>query len=772
MLSLMSEDHDQLRSRVQATPEDPGVYRWLDANGTVLYIGKAKNLRKRMQQYLVGKEALTSPWKKSLIEKIADFDVTVTSTELEALILETNLIKEAKPKYNVLMKDDKNYVYVRISKETYPRIDVVRNMADDGAQYIGPRTSAEALRMDLTLLRSLYPYRTCKMGIEVREGSVPLEVECKQPDRPMPCLDHHIGQCDAPCIGAVTPEQYQQYIDAVVRFLKGDQRDVKGRLIEKIEQAASAKKFEQAAAFRDQLLRFQKKEEMQIVSDTSQEDADFIGVALLTGKVQVVILQERGGKVIGEQHFSLLGTAEGVDDALSQFIPQYYEASSDIPPLIIASAVSDQPTIKAWLSQRQGRRVELRVPERGKKSKLLLLAEKNAQQKARQAEAKWEADARNAQAALLALQSTLSLPAIPKRIEGYDISHMGGSETVGSMVVFADAKASKDQYRSFTIRSMKDGEIDDYKALREVLTRRVRHLQQAVAFEAKRLKEQGVFLAKAKKADQKALEETLFQNPALEQQDIDYRSFVIARREDALIGCVQLYEHESGVLEVQSLWISEKDRGSKLGQSLLRFLLKQVKKGKVYAVVVPHLEEYFSTVGFQPVRSLPPVIAKQAEEGSSSSAQMMFDAVSNKVDSSLSKEPDLLVIDGGKGQLNAVVEVLKEFDLSIPVIGLAKREEEVFVPGNPVSLLFKEQAAKILLMRLRDEAHRFANVLREKKGKIKVVASSLDEIAGIGPETRKKLLQKFGSIAGMKQASDEELLEILTQKQLTALREQ
>jgi excinuclease ABC subunit C len=287
----------QLRRRIAKAPLEPGVYRFLDADGTVLYVGKAKELRNRLKSYVQkNPDKQLGPWKLALIERIADVEMTVVGSELEALVLETNLIKQIRPKYNVLMKDDKNYVYVRVSlQETYPRVDIVRKMEEDGAKYFGPKTSAEQVRRTLNFLRKIFPYRTCKMSIEpagsmeMENGklrmdndgggfskndsaipnspfsifhssrsstavSIPIEVVCTNRDRPTPCLDFHIGQCTAPCIGNITPEQYRaDCIEGVLQFFKGDHGAVERLLKDRMAQAAAAKEFEQAAKLRDQL---------------------------------------------------------------------------------------------------------------------------------------------------------------------------------------------------------------------------------------------------------------------------------------------------------------------------------------------------------------------------------------------------------------------------------------------------------------------------------------------------------------------------------------
>ncbi|TSC79205.1 MAG: UvrABC system protein C [Candidatus Peregrinibacteria bacterium Gr01-1014_25] len=797
----------QLRTRVAKASTGPGVYRWLNEDGVVLYIGKAKNLRDRLRSYVAPAAWKThGPWKQAMLRATRDVDITVTQTELEAYLLETNLIKEHRPKYNILMKDDKNYVYVQVTtQDPFPRIDVVRKVEDDQSEYIGPKTSAGDVRETLANLRRFFPFRTCRMTIEMgqrtaplRQGfegqassptsprlrgasgqRIPIEVVCKNKDRATPCLDHHIGQCCAPCIGAVTPEEYRSCaIDPVLKFLRGDHAAVTAVLKEQMAQAVAARQFERAAAIRDQLQTIERLQEKQLISDASGEDADVIGVAVLSGRAHVVVFRRRDGRLVDDASFALQGQVTDVRDALTSFLPQYYADVPEIPPLIIlGEEPGDRTLIETWLRERAGRAVHLRVPERGEKSKLLMLAEKNAHEKARHMEAKWESESRNVDDALGQLQSVLGLQKPPRRIEGYDISHLGGTETVGSMVVLLGGKAANDQYRSFTVQSVARGDVDDYRSLREVLTRRLRHLAGGVRRDTEQWGAAGVTFGKARKAEQGRLEEILASEAELSRKDIEYRSFLVARRNDAIIGCVRLRTHEGGLQEMSGLWIDPALRGKKLGHVLARLLLSKTK-GKIYVRVVPQLEAYYADIGFRHILKDPPLFQKMLAEACSVDPNVLrrtvlvYDAAQHKTDASLSAMPDLLLIDGGKGQLGVAVDVLASLGLTISVASLAKREEEIFVPGSsePVALP-PDAPARFLLQRLRDEAHRFANRHRERRAKTAAVRSTLDTVPGIGPTTRRELLRRFGSVDGVRAAADDELLRIVNAGQLKALRE-
>jgi excinuclease ABC subunit C len=816
---MASPNHANLRKRIARASKGPGVYRWLDADGTIIYVGKAKNLQSRLKSYVMENAAKgQGPWKQSMFEQLADFDVTIVNSELEALILETNLIKKLRPKYNVLMKDDKNYVYVKITvQDAYPSVEIVRKLEDptssargglrraSGAKYFGPYLSPYEVRKTLDMLHGFFGFRACKESISAmnklaasptltlprrgrEQNSLPPSGEGPgmgaQEQSPVsklrPCLDYQIGQCNGLCAGKLTKDEYRTRINAVIDFFKGNFDPVLKRGKELMMQLASEKKFERASEIRDTLAVIEGMREKQIISDTSGDDVDVVGVAVLSGKAHVEVLQKRMGKLIGEHHLALMGKAESVSDVLEQFLPQYYVDAADIPEAVLVS--DDFPgreALQEFLTEERGKKVKVLMPERGNKSHLLDLAEKNAQEKAKQAEASWEAEERNVRGALEELTAGLSLPSVPARIEGYDISHTGGTETVGSMVVFVNGKPKNDQYRSFTIHSMQKGAIDDYRALKEVLARRLRHATGGLKMEEKKFAENGIMVSKAKKDEQKKIEEIVARYPQeLSQRDIDYKKFLVARHDGDIIGLVRMRDWGNGIKELSSLWVEESYRGGKLGSFLARSLLRTVKKGKIYVRTLPELEQYYGVLGFRHVLKSPQVFIDRWEQVKKENPEtlerlvMMYEVIQHKPDTSLSSLPSLLVIDGGKGQLNAVCDVLKEFQVTIPVIGLAKREEEVFIPGKSDPIIFRQDSpAKFMLMRLRDEAHRFANRGRERRALKHAVESQLDRIPSIGPDSKRELLKAFGSVDNIRRQSDEALKTILNEDQLRAMRQ-
>jgi len=756
---------------VAKLPGEPGVYRWLDADKNVLYVGKAKSLKKRMTTY-VQDGVKRSAWTEMMVRQIADFEVTIVTSELEAFILESNLIKQLKPKYNIMLKDDKGYVYVRISREEYPRIDVVRRLESDSARYFGPFLGARSTYQTIEMLDSILRFRACKKSLDVLNDGK---------DMPgTPCLDQQIGKCCGLCIGAVMKEDYRERVAVVERFSRGNVESVKKSALDQMKQAAADTKFERAARLRDVVKFIEDLEKRQIVSDASGENADVFGIALSHGKIQAVLLRERDGKVVEQMAFALKGEAENSVHAMGQFLPQYYEDTQDLPDLIILSeALPEAELLTTWLSQRKGKNVRIIVPERGKKSKLLEMAERNAEEKVQQQFAAWEAEIKTVEGALTELASLVKLAAPPRRIEGYDISHLGGTATVGSMVVFVNGKPKREHYRSFNMKTVQSGAIDDYKSIKETLRRRLSYLTDGLKTVVAELKKQGIVIAKAKKSDQKNIEEMSKNSPDdIVTDPILAKDYVLAWQGQEIVGHCRLAQLGGVVPMIRSLWVREDQRGSKLGQALLRTLLSRVKKGKVYLHCDQEsLIEYYGEIGFQVIHEPPLLLAdtlrgwQKIDPSRSEGIVLIYIVSKQKADASFTDRPDLLLIDGGKGQLSAAMEALADLGLHIPVAGLAKREEEIFLPEESAPLIVATGSpARFLLQRVRDEAHRFANARREKRLDLAMTHSKLDEVPGIGDQTRPVLLKRFGSADGVIEASDADLLTVLTQSQLLGLR--
>jgi len=769
-MNVMKEKNSELavlRKRVAKVPHDPGVYRWLNKSGEVLYVGKAKSLRKRMQTYVSGK-AKNSPWTEIMVRQIADFEVTIVRSELEAFMLESNLIKKLRPKYNIMLKDDKGYVYVRVSDEQFPRIDVVRRLESDGAKYFGPFTSGmQSTERTLEMLDSVLHFRACGKSIDaLNAGKTASDT---------PCLDYQIGRCNGLCIGAIHSDEYQSRIKAVISFFRGNFSEMRKIAAVEMKRAAEEKKFEKAARLRDAVSFIEDLEKRQAIADTSGEDIDVFGIAERGGKRQAVLIRQRDGKVIDELTFALKGEAESSADAMEQLLPQFYGETQDVPStILLRDELSGRSIIEEWFRAKKGKAVKLLTPERGRKSRLLEMAEKNAEEKVEQQFASWEAETKKVEGALAELAKIISLKRAPRRIEGYDISHLGGTATVGSMVVFSDGKPKREHYRSFNITTVKHGDIDDYKALAETLKRRLKYLVD----DTEALKARGITLRKAKKADQKSIETIVKEHPnELDDKDLSYKEFLVALKEGELVAFGRIHAHKGGVAELSSIFVAQSERGSRLGQIVVKSLLASTKAKKVYAVLKEDLEDYYGELGFQIVRTAPDIIMKQAAScgercGKGNAIIMMFEVRKKKDDASFSAHPDLLLIDGGKGHLSSAVEALRSLGLSIPVAGLAKREEEIFLPGqsDPIAVP-KGSEARFLLQRVRDEAHRFANAKREKRLESSIVSSALDDVKGIGEDRKKQLIKQFGSLDAALRASDEELGTILSGNQIQIFRQ-
>lgn len=769
MASEKDHSRETLRRRVAKVPKEPGVYRWLDQNGKILYIGKAKNLKNRMQGY-VQDGLKRSAWTEMMVRQIANFDVTVVRNEVEALILESTLIKEFQPKYNVLLKDDKGYVYVRISlKDPYPRVAIVRQLQRDGARYFGPFLGVRDTEHALSLLDGILKYKACRKSLDALNADPTRTMEADAP-----CLEHQIGKCNGLCIGAVSQTDYQQRIDTIVSFFRGNFASVKRIAKESMAVAVSDRKFEAAARFRDALRFIGELEDRQAVSDPMGENIDVFGIALKYGKIQVVLLRQRDGKLVEQVAFPLSGEADSASLALAQFLPQYYEQTDDLPEIVVLRDLpEDASSLQKWLSEKYGKTVSIVVPERGKKSRLLEMAERNAEEKVQQQFAVFESEARKVEESLTDLQTLLSLREIPRRIECYDISHSSGSATVGSMVVFVNGKPKREHYRSFNMKTVLDGRIDDYASLKETLRRRLKYLTQDLKTLEREWKEKGITFGKVRKKERETVTAKIHAE-TFSEIAIDYRECIVARQNDKIVAFGYLHRHSSGHVELFSVWVDDAMRGEKLGSVISQMLLKRSEKKKVYLGAKPSLEEYYSEIGFrhviEPSEELLAEINRNVPDFAGDII-MMYDGKQHKVDGSFTDHPNLLLIDGGKGQLSAVKEVLDALKLTISLASLAKREEEIFTPASLSPLIVPEDSsARFLLQRLRDEAHRFANFKRETRLEHAMFESKLDQVSGIGPKTRDDLIRRFGSADDAIAANDEELKSMLTEMQLRSLR--
>ncbi len=613
------------------------------AAGQILYIGKAISLRSRVRSYFQ-EGAVLHPRTAAMVEKVTDVRTIVVTNEIEALILEANLIKRHQPPFNVRLRDDKRYPYLKVTNEPFPRMVFTRMVRNDGARYFGPYTNAHGLRELIDLVRLVFPLRTCREPIDGR--------------RKRPCLQYHIKRCLAPCVGYQTERDYNRTIDEVVLFLEGKQESLLTGLQREMTQAAEEFNFEAAARLRDRIVQVHRVTQEQKVVWKSRLDMDLVAVARAQGQACMQVFLVRGGKLIGQEHFILEGAYEQSDSHLTgEFLKQFYTArtagtpddaafsavrvardnqapvpekrrmspgrAAAVPKEILVSALPDErPTIESWLSDVKSQRVRILQPQRGARSEYLRLVRQNAEQNLKAFLAHQEVQETAQARSLTDLADALELPAPPHRIECYDVSNIHGSHPVASMVVFVEGRAKKSEYRKFKIQY--DRGPNDFAMMQETLRRRLRYLRR------------------------------------------------------------------------------ETDRTE---TPMERELAKREK---------------------------------------------------------FNKKPDLLLIDGGKGQLSAVVDVLEELDMTgLPVAGLAKEHEWLYLPHQSEPIVLPANSPALhLVARIRDEAHRFAVTYhRLRRGKT-MTQSALDALAGIGPVRKKRILAAFGSVAAVKRASLDEIVAV------------
>ncbi|HEX9028046.1 MAG TPA: excinuclease ABC subunit UvrC [Anaerolineales bacterium] len=451
---------EHIEALLNTLPVKPGCYIMKDLDGKVIYVGKAVNLRNRVRSYFHS-SAQQHPKTNKLVRNIADIEWIVVGSELEALILEMNLIKKHRPHYNVRLKDDKRYPYVKVHwADAYPKVTVTRQMLSDGSRYFGPYTSVWAVHQTLDVLRRIFPYLTCDREITGQDERA--------------CLYHDIKLCTAPCIGAISQEKYRQMIDDLCHFLEGRTDPSVSRLKTEMEQAADGLRFERAAALRDQIRAIDNVVERQKVVSSDYVDSDVLAMARSNGDACVEVFFIRGGKLIGRDYFLLEGATDTADaDVMAQFIKQFYDQAPMVPPqVLLPQEVEEAQIIRQWLSQKRGgEKVEISVPHQGQQQELIQMAAENAAETLRSLQSQWQADKHRQEQALTELQQALGIGVPLSRIECYDISNTQGTYAVGSMVVFEQGVPSKKLYRRFNIRSVVGP--DDFASMEEVLTRRL-----------------------------------------------------------------------------------------------------------------------------------------------------------------------------------------------------------------------------------------------------------------------------------------------------------
>lgn len=586
-----------LEVKVAHLPEQPGVYLFKNRAGKVIYVGKARNLRNRVRSYFGARPNSESPKVQAMVRQIHDLETMVTDSEVEALILEANLVKEYKPRYNINLKDDKSYPYVRVTAEPFPRVFPTRRVVQDGSRYFGPYTDVNALRDLLKTIRRIFPIRSCNYELTpeaVARGKFKV------------CLDYHIKRCLGPCEGHVGEAEYARVLDYVVQFIDGRSDAVAEAMGARMRELAAQLRFEEAARLRDILASLDEFRQKQKVVSHAAVDRDILATAAAGDAACGVVFRVREGKLVGRQHFYMSGTAgESAASVATSFLKQYYVKSEYVPAeVFVPCEILEQEEVASWLGKKRNGPVTLQCPTAGEGLKLVRMCQRNAELLLNELRLQKAGPQAHVSRAVSALQHDLGLPKPPRVIEAFDVSNISGSEAVASMVYFRNGKPVKSQYRRFKIRCANTP--NDYAMMSEAVTRRYTRL---------------------------------------------------------------------------------KNEGGEF--------------------------------------------------------------------------PDLVLVDGGKGQLAVAREALVSLGLELPVVALAKRLDEVFVPGasEPQNIPRSSSGLK-LLQRIRDESHRFAlsyhRLLRDQR----TLRSVLDVIPGVGKARREALLQAFGSVEGVRQATVEKIAEV------------
>lgn len=451
-----------IQEELKKLPGKPGVYLMHDEKDEIIYVGKAVSLKNRVRQYFQSSRNKGAKIEQ-MVTHIRRFEYIITDSELEALVLECNLIKEHRPKYNTMLMDDKAYPFIKVTvEEPYPRVMLARRMAKDKSRYFGPYTSAGAVKDTIELIRRLYHVRSCNRKLPRDIG------------KERPCLNYHIHQCKAPCQGYISEEEYRKSIQEVLRFLGGNYEGILKDLEEKMNQASEDLEFERAIEYRELLSSVQKIAQKQKITDTAGEDRDILAVASEGEDAVVQVFFIRGGRLIGRDHFYLkIGEGDGAGEILSSFVKQFYAGTPYIPAeIMLPEPVADAEVIEEWLSGKRGRKVHIRIPQKGMKEKLVELAEKNAALVLNTDKERLKREEGRTIGAVKELEKILGLTGI-RRMEAYDVSNTSGFASVGSMVVYERGKPKRNDYRKFRIKGVQGP--DDYASMEEVLTRRFQH---------------------------------------------------------------------------------------------------------------------------------------------------------------------------------------------------------------------------------------------------------------------------------------------------------
>jgi len=592
--------NEDLKEKLNSVPALPGIYQFKDKNGKVIYVGKGKNLRNRVRSYFHSN--VDSPKTLALVKRVRDFQIIVTDSEVEALVLENNLIKELRPRYNINLKDDKTFPYIRVTNEPYPQIYSTRQVVQDGSKYFGPYTNVKDMKQSLRMINQTFRIRSCKYYID-QESIDKKKIKL--------CLDYHIKKCDGPCEGLISESEYKKMVYRVMQVLKGKTDELISELKTEMQNHSENFEFEKAAQIRDMIGKLKVYASKQKIVSTDFGDRDIISAAVEGKDVACTILNIRSGRLIGQKRLKLSAeTTDELNDVYSAIIRFYYNEFVEVPREIILEVVpSGKDTLLEWLNSKAERKVKFIVPKIKSDAKSILnMCKQNAILQLKEIQLQKMKKEGNLPYVLSALKRDLRLNVIPRKIECFDISHIQGSDTVASTVVFVDGKPRKSLYRKFIIKSVEG--VDDFASMREVVERRYSKLKK--------------------------------ENEPL---------------------------------------------------------------------------------------------------------------------------PELIMVDGGKGQLSSAVEILNDLEFKdYNIIGLAKRLEEIFFPGNPEAQTIPKTSSSLkLLQHLRDEAHRFAITFHRERRSKRTFKTELTEIKGIGTKAAEKLLTHFKSVNEIKKQNEEELAKVVGQ---------
>ena len=646
-------------------PTSPGIYRFLNQEGEIIYIGKAKNLKKRVKSYFNPK-IQQSLKNQVMIKKIHDIKCSVVSSDLEAYLLETNLIKQHRPKYNILMKDDKNFAYLKVTtQEDFPKLFLERKISDNKSTYIGPKTSTTSFKMALDILNKIFFKFDCQIGYEtIKQG----KASAKQIQKPI-CQIKQLDANHSPCISDLSKEEYQKVIQIIIDFFKGKNLQIKELIQQQMLEFATNKEFEKAAKYRDKLQTLESIiQKQKIISTNIQSNLDIINCYSISNEFYFCIILIREGKILEIKNLQVQDNLESIDiEVFQQFLIQYYTQTQDYPQKILCPLTFPKE-FQNHLENLSQQKLKLQSPQIGDKSKLLDLAFKNAKLYAQKHSTKWLHNQK--QGVLENLKTILNLKKLPKRIECYDVSHLAGTHTKASMVVFENAMPLKSDYRYFNIQSLKANKVDDYQSMHEALKRRLKYIAQLP---------KGWKLSKSK---------------------LDIR----VKKDKKNMFHIKFKEVDK-YLELSEI-TQDKDQ-HQIDSTILKLSCDKFKNiKKIY---------------LNPNLKLDKTLLIQAGFKEIQNSQYQYCLIKEKeANTSFKQKPDLIVIDGGKGQLKMALDALRESNLEIPIISLAKKFETIYKSNKePVHLAYTDPSLK-LIQHLRDEAHRFA-ISQNRKARLKEI---------------------------------------------------